>query len=229
MWPGRPLPLNTREGSEQAPLEPAWLPTGPVPWVALRLRVAVTFNCAGVTFTLSWCRIRQLCRRAAKTSALMRSPTFSAAQSSSLNSLSTFFIATSALCEVALKGFVYVFACDLAKTDLHGFVTVVFDCLFLNDDARTSFNYCYGNEFAILVKKLCHTQLSCLRCIFAWYIPPVGYWLAAYAVNITFADKHLFSSKSAGGPGFSVLLNFSGKLLIKVLLRFLRLQGAQDL
>src|SRR5699024_9361978 len=65
-----------------------------------------------------------------------------------------------ALSEVALKWFVYVFACDLAKTDLHGFVTVVFDCLFLNDDTRTSFNYCYGNEFSILVKKLCHTQLS---------------------------------------------------------------------
>ena len=140
-------------------MEPAWLPTGPVPWVAFEATIAVTFNCAGVTFTLrgaAYVNFVAVCED-------VRFDEVADIQCSAIieSELSEHLLHSNvALCEVALKGFVYVFACDLAKTDLHGFVTVVFDCLFLNDDTRTSFNYCYGNEFAILVKKLCHTQLS---------------------------------------------------------------------
>ena len=49
-------------------------------------------------------------------------------------------------------------------------------------------------------------------CIFALYIPPIGYWLAALPSTLPLQTSVLCFHKVAGKPGFSVLLNFSGKL-----------------
>jgi len=58
-----------------------------------------------------------------------------------------------------------------------------------------------------------------------------SYWLlvGGFAVNITFADKRSLFSQSRRKTWIFGSPKFQWKTLIKVLLRFLRLQGAQDL
>ena len=63
-----------------------------------------------------------------------------------------------ALREMALHGLVDALSLDILKTELHGFVAVVFDRLFLDDRARACFNNGNGDNIALLVKKLRHAD-----------------------------------------------------------------------
>ena len=60
--------------------------------------------------------------------------------------------------EMALERFVDGLFGDVAETELHGFIAVVFGCLLLYDNARAGLNDRHGDHFAAFVKKLRHAD-----------------------------------------------------------------------
>ena len=59
---------------------------------------------------------------------------------------------------MALERFVDGLFGDVAETELHGFIAVVFGCLLLYDNARAGLNDRHGDHFAAFVKKLRHAD-----------------------------------------------------------------------
>ena len=216
-------------------MEPACLATGPVPWVSFAVRgCRRRLYSAGVTFTL---------RGAADVDLVAVCKDVSFDQVA--------YIQGSAIVQSrdSLQHLLHGYVCSL-RSDPEGVCLRVFllvtspkpICTWLrNRRFRLSFSErrhkgqssttVTGMNLPFLVKKLCHSQLCCLRCIFALYIPPIGYWLAALCWPQTLPLQTSLSScseqrRKTWNSGFPEISG--GKLRIKALLRFLRLQGAQD-
>jgi hypothetical protein len=68
--------------------------------------------------------------------------------------------------KVAFLGLVYVFVCDVAITDLHGFVSVVFDCLLLDDNTGARLHHGDRDNLAIFVKQLGHADFGADELLF---------------------------------------------------------------
>ena len=63
------------------------------------------------------------------------------------------------LLEVACEGLVYPLGSDVAEAELYCLVTVVLDCLLLNDYAGACLTNGNGNDLSRLIEDLCHTDL----------------------------------------------------------------------
>ena len=61
---------------------------------------------------------------------------------------------------------------DITEANLHGFIAVIFRCLFLDNDARTCFYDGHGDNLAVLVKKLCHADFLSDKTFFHIDFPP---------------------------------------------------------
>ena len=75
--------------------------------------------------------------------------------------------------EVAPQGLGEPLVADRPETDLHGFITVVFGCLPLDDHAGASLHHGDGDDVPVFVKKLGHADLFADDALFHCVIPPV--------------------------------------------------------